>query len=435
MPLIRIVSTWTDPEARERASAFVRFAWRRFLAEGCFSAAGALAYTTLFALVPLTAVVFGVISAFPVFDEWSEALQEFIFANFVPEAGRAVQGYLQTFADNATRMTSLGIVTLILSAVLMMSSIEDAYNRIWRIHTARTAVARFVVYWTVLTLGPVLVVASIGTSSYLFSLPFIAEVDRDARLGDVLLRAAPFLVAWAAFTLSYVVIPNRRVQLRYALIGGLVAALLFDLSKRGFALYLSQVPSYQQIYGALAVVPIFLLWIYLSWVVVLLGASLTASLGAFRYTPSRQQWPPGREFVALVRVLGHLYAAQREGRGLRSDELRGLEPLLSDDLLGDLLDVLQRMHVVERTELGHWVLVRDLARLSVLDLHVGSGYALPPDYGVRPEDGGAAPSSPLLAETLAKVAARTRADLDFPLARLFDGDAGIEKAAAVQQAS
>lgn len=360
---------------RERCESFARFVWRRFVDDRCFETAGALAYTTVFALVPATAVALGVLSGFPVFQTWSDRLAEFVFSNFVPEAARAVADYLLEFASGAAGLTMAGVTALLLSALLTLSAIEATFNRIWRVETPRPTLTRFLVYWTVLSLGMLLAVASVALSSYLFSLPLLGAAA--AGQGSLLLRLSPTLVALLAFTLAYVVVPNRKVALRHALVGGLLATVLFDLAKYGLAEYLRQVPSYQQLYGALAVIPIFLLWIYLSWVVVLLGASLAASLSAFRFQPSALRLPPGFELYALLRLLARFQAAHRAGQVLGEAELATQEAGLSDDLRQHLLAELERVGILGRSDRGTWLLARDLSALSLRELYEGCALRIP----------------------------------------------------------
>lgn len=362
---------------RDRLRAFLDFTWQRFLEERCPQAAGALSFTSVFALVPLTAAILGILAAFPVFAPWREQLTNFVFQNFVPAAGTAVQGYITEFAANASKATVVGVLVLLFSAVALMMSIEDAFNRIWRVSTRRTAAGRFIVYWTALTLGPLLLVAALAISSYVFALPFIDAAASQFSLKARLLSMAPFLIIWAAMVSSYMVIPNRSVHLRHAVPGALLAAILFELAKRAFTLYVSRYASYEQIYGALAMVPIFIIWIYVSWIIVLLGASITASLSAFDYRPSGLRMPQGQEFAGLLRVLGHFVTAHREGRGLHSKELLAAEPYLTDDLLQRYLGDLNRVHIAQRTEVGEWVLSRDPAATRLVELYEEGGYRLP----------------------------------------------------------
>ncbi|WP_440221660.1 virulence factor BrkB family protein [Dokdonella sp. MW10] len=366
---------------RERHLAFLRFTWKRFVEDRCLQTAGALSYTTLFALVPLTAAILGVLAAFPVFAEWREQLTSFAFRNFVPAAGDVVQGYLTEFAANASKATAVGVLVLLFSSISLMMSIEDTFNRIWRVGTQRRAVSRFVIYWTALSLGPLLVVAALVISSYVFALPLVGEAADHFSLRARLLSVLPFVIQWVVLLAAYVVIPNRTVRLRDAAVGALIAAVLFEAAKRGFAWYATGIATYQQVYGALAMVPIFILWIYLSWIIVLLGASITASATAFDYRPRALRLQPGQRFAGLLRVVTHLAAAHREGRGLHSAQLREAEPALTDDLLQRFLDDLDRLAIARRTESGEWVLARDLAGISLLDVYREADYRLPVGEG------------------------------------------------------
>ena len=377
---------------RERALAFARFVWHRFVDEQCFAAAGTLSFTTVFALVPLTTAVFGVLAAFPVFQQWSDALSDFVFANFVPASAQAVQAWLLDFAGNAQRLTTAGALALLVSALLMMASVEESFNRIFRAPARKRRLARFVVYWTVLTLGPILIAASLGLSSYLLALPGLDAAPDEWHLGERALRMLPYLVTWGALALAYLVVPNAPVRFRHAAIGGLLASLLFEATKQGFAQYLAQA-SYEQVYGVLAAVPIFLVWIYLSWVVVLVGASITASLSAFRYVPREHAVTPGLEFAALLRVYGRIAAASRAGEPPTRDALAAAEPSLSDGQLDRFIAELTLARCVHRSELGTFSLLRDPAGVALAELFAGGPYRWPEDDELarlralsRPED-------------------------------------------------
>lgn len=409
--IVQFARTYRD---RDRVGAFLRFTWQRFLEDRCFQTAGALAYTSIFALVPLTAAVLGILAAFPGFAGWREQITTWVFENFVPAAGSTVQGYITQFAESASKATAVGVLVLLFSAVSLMMSIEDAFNRIWRVQVARGATARFIIYWTALTLGPLLLVAALAISSYAFALPFIDVAEAQFSIKARVLAALPFLIVWAVMIAAYVVIPNRSVRIAHAVIGALIAAVLFESAKRGFALYATKYASYQQVYGALALVPIFIFWIYLSWIVVLLGASITASLSAFDYRPAEQLLPRGQEFAGLLRVLARFAAAQREGKGLHSTTLLASEPYLTDDLLQRYLGDLHRVGLIQRGELGEWMVVRDLAATDLLEIYEEGGYRLPLDRHVA-ADGLQAPAQQLLEALGTKL----RAELTVPLATLF----------------
>lgn len=398
---------------RDRLRAFSHFLWQRFVDDKCFETAGALSYTTLFALVPLTAAVFGILSALPVFGQWTDALSDFVFRNFVPAAGHAVQHYLLQFAGNASKLTGIGIVVLLLSALMIMFSIEERFNRIWRVVARRSTVSRFLMYWAALTLGPILIVTGLTLSSYVTALPLLGRAGGQS----LLLRALPFAVTFLALFSMYRVIPNRRVPWRHAAIGALLAALLFEFAKWAFATYVRGVPSYQQIYGALAVVPIFLVWIYLSWVIVLLGASIVASMTAFEYRPSSDRLPPGSEFLGLMHLLKHFAAAQRSGHALGEGELRRCERFVSDDLLQRYLGDMQRAGLIQRTESDEWVMMRSLDTATLTELYEAGRYRLPLD--AQALEGLCAGLPVALRTLLAELATQLRTTLDTRLSEVF----------------
>lgn len=403
---------------RERVRAFARFLWQRFVDDKCFETAGALSYTTLFAIVPLIAAVLAIVSAFPAFAEWRDRFSDFIFRNFVPSAGSAVQGYLLQFADNATKLTALGILFLLVSVLMMMASIEDRFNRIWRVPTKRSHGSRLLLYWAAITIGPLLLLGALVLASR-----FIAIGSPDAAVAlqaGIWLLMLSFVLIWGILVAMYMAIPNRTVTFRHAGIAAAFAAILFEIARALFGIYVSHVPSYQQIYGALAAAPLFLVWIYLSWVIVLLGASLAAAMAAFEYRPLHDRLPPGCEFIGLLRVLQRFAAAQREGVGLQSDELCKREPFLDDDLLQRYLGDLHAAGLLTLAEGGDWVLSRDLATADLADLYRAGHYRLPlNDDPMQQALTGL--STPARNAIVAASEALCRS-LDLPLATLFAGE-------------
>ena len=269
---------------RPRFHAFwlwLKLLWKRIDNDAMTTQAGNLAFVSLLALVPLIAVVFALFAAFPVFSDISVQLKNFIFANFMPAAGNTLQRYLEQFVANVHRMTAVGAVGLIVTALLLMHSVDSALNAIWRSHKKRPLVYSFAVYWMILTLGPLLAGASLAISSYLLSMKWI-NVTGVTSLVDQTLRFFPLLLSWLSFWLLYSIVPTQRVPSRDALTGALVAGLLFELGKKGFALYVTMFPTYQLIYGVLAVIPILFLWVYWTWCIVLLGAEITVTLDDYR---------------------------------------------------------------------------------------------------------------------------------------------------------
>ena len=371
------IQRWSERvRDRARVRSFFLFLWRRFLDDRLFESAGALAYTTVFALVPLSMVVFGILSAFPAFEDWSDTLIAYVFTNFVPSAARQISQYVDVFTGNIGKLTTAGVIALVLSLMITLNGIEATFNRIWRVKTARPKLGRVLVYWTVLTLGTLVAAASLALSTRIFALSVFSTVP-GRWLEDVMLRLAPMTIELLAFATIFRVVPHRTIKWRHALAGAVLSALLFELVKWGIGQYIGSFGSYQKIYGPLAFVPIFLLWIYLGWVAILLGASLAASMSAFRYQPVSMRLPEGFEIYGLLRLLGRFAEYRRQGKGLHSDEIQRLEPPLTDELIQGFLAQLGEIGMVTRSESGEWVLSRDLDDTTLADLYEACQLRIP----------------------------------------------------------
>ena len=253
--------------------------WQRFNQNKLAQAAGYLTYSTMLAIVPLIMVVFSIFSAFPVFNEVTGALKEFIFTNFAPSASDMVGQYIDEFVNNSKKMSAVGIISLIVVALMLINSIDRTLNSIWHDTETRPIFTSFAIYWLILTLGPLLVGVSIAASTYVKAM---FESAASFSFGLKLLSFVPFLSTWFIFTLIYMVVPNKKVSIKHSAAGALIAAVFFTLGKQAFTWYIVTFPSYQLIYGAMATLPIMLLWIQLSWTVVLLGAQLAAVLAEVR---------------------------------------------------------------------------------------------------------------------------------------------------------
>ncbi len=371
------LNRWTGRlRDRARMGTFARFLAKRFLDDRLFQAAAALAYTTVFALVPLAMVVFGVLSAFPVFEVWSDQLSNYIFSNFVPSAASSAEKYVRQFSESAGQLTAAGVIALVISLLITLNSVETTFNHIWRVASSRPKFGRFLVYWTVLTLGALIAAASLAISAKFFSLPVFATPEGKI-LETLSLTLAPVLIELGAIAAIYRVVPHRTIKLRYAIAGALLATFLLELIKWALGLYLGSFNSYEKIYGAVAIAPILLLWIYLCWVAILLGASFASSIAAFRYQPVSMRLPLGYEIYGLLRLLGRFDAARREGKGLHSDQILDMEPMLTDSVVQQILGQLNDINLLRRDEQGEWLLARDLDDLTVGELYEACQLRIP----------------------------------------------------------
>lgn len=243
---------------------------------------GYLAYISLLSLVPLLAVAFSVLNAFPMFAGLRLEIENFLYANIVPSRGVEIQTYINGFVDNIGQMTTVGVLFLVVVALMLIHNIDKTLNKIWRVQKRPRVMISLSIYWMILTLGPILLGSSIALTSYLASFTHLAD-NYTPWLSTLLLRLAPYAFSLLAFFMLYQLVPNIKVRYSHALWGALFSSVLFEMLKKGFALYIQHFPSYQAIYGALALVPILFVWVYLSWLVVLLGAELTALLQEFEH--------------------------------------------------------------------------------------------------------------------------------------------------------
>lgn len=348
-------------------ASFLRAAYRRFEEDRCFQIAGSLTYTTLLALVPLVTVALALVTAFPVFGEITSGVDDWLAENVLPEAiAGAITNYLAQFTAKAGRLTAVGIAFLALTALMMMLTIDRALNHIFRVTRERPISQRLLTYWAVLTLGPLLMGASVSMTSYVVSAS-LGLAKGVPLLGEAVLRTAPVLLEIAAITLLYLWVPNRRLRLRHALAGGAIAGILFELMKRGFALYIERFPTYGAIYGTFAAIPLFLLWVYLSWVAVLGGAVIAALLPGYR-SRERRDGPAGQQFYDALALLGELARAQRSG------ETRALGQLavrleLAPEQCERLLARMQHAGWVAQAGGERWLLAREAGTLTVADVY------------------------------------------------------------------
>jgi len=364
-------------EALQQVGAFLRLTAREFARHQGLQNAAALTFNTLLSLVPLMAVSLAVFYAFPVADRVQETIQNFLFENFVPTSGEVLQEHLQAFSDKASKLSGAGFAFLIIVALMMMGNIDRALNTTWEVRRKRRPLNQFLIYWSVLTLGPVLIGASVVATSYLISLPFLSDAASSG-VGRRLLGLMPVVTSMLAFSLMYAVIPNIRVRFAHALVGGLVAALMFEVAKRGFGYYVTTFPTYEAIYGAMATIPIFLVWVYLSWMVVLFGAEVAHCLRIFRWHEAN---PRGRELglADALRLLLLLDEAAAEGKALSEDDLVDAQPGWREDHLEALLSRMLELHWVHQTRDGRWSLARRLIDLSLHEVLQRGEFALPND--------------------------------------------------------
>jgi len=353
---------------------------RRFGEGRCSQVAASLAFTSLLSVVPFVTLVAVVFSKFPQSQRFADALRGFLLDNLLPEkAGKVIATYAFQFSQKTTNLTIVGGAVLILTAIMLMRTIDQVINEIWRVQVHRPWATRLVAYWAVLSLGPLLLAGGVFAAGAMLSVS-MDFMNEPAWLEVAGLRLVSLGVLAGVFATLYFAVPHCSVRLADAGLAGLLAAAGFLVMQRMFSLYLAHFPSYTLVYGAFAVVPIFLLWLYLSWIIILLGAVVAAVLPerSLRRRPLPEF--PGRALYVALLMLFELAEAQSGG------ECRGVEELadvarVGHDEVREVLAVLASSRVVVRRDSGGWLLARSAESVRVSELVNLFGLALPPDAG------------------------------------------------------
>ncbi|OMH25889.1 YihY family inner membrane protein [Motiliproteus sp. MSK22-1] len=345
---------------------FLRYLFRQFRQNKGTLNAAALTYTTLFAVVPLMTVSYAMLSAIPSFQGVELQLENLIFNHFVPTSGAAVKNYLGEFASQARTLTAVGVGFLIVTAYMMLKTIEAAFNHIWRVEQPRRGVSSFLLYWAVLSLGPLLLGLGFALTSYLVSLPLFTDASELIGGDGQLLKLLPVLFSTVAFTFIYVAVPNCPVILSHGFVGGLCVALVFEAAKQSFTLFVSHFPSYELIYGAFAAVPLFLAWVYISWLIILLGAELVRAIST--YSSATTEVSDEQHLGWVLLILEDLWEAQRGGGSVSEEDLLEKHSNLDPGHCCNYLNYLLDGAVVTRTEQGNYLLSRDLHLFNLRSL-------------------------------------------------------------------
>lgn len=353
---------------------FILFVLRHFEANKCREQAASLTYTTLFAVVPMLTVFLVIISSIKALEPARQQLQQLIYSNFLPKTSIAFDKALNAFTEKSSNLTIIGILFLFFTTVMMLTSIETAFNRIWRVTETRNGIIGFMRYWTIISLGPILLGSAFVISSTLASMSILSnnfagyEVD-----GTFVLWLLSFSLTVIGFFSLYWTIPNRSVPIRAAMIAGVFSAVAFELLKNLFGFVMTNFTSYELVYGAFAAIPIFLLWIFLSWNVVLLGVEISYALTAFHTGKVETRHP----ILMLLDMLHLFYIKQKEGKTVTDNEAL--------DILGRgeigrwpaYVQLLEKQNIVKRTDNDEYVLIRNLDHLDFWSFYKTLPYPLP----------------------------------------------------------
>jgi len=355
--------------------AFIPFFWKNFIHDRIFLGAGSLAFQTLLSIVPVLAIILSILSVFSIFEPFKRSLEDFLVQNFMPGAGSVLNHYLTDFIGKTASVPLFGGVFLFIIALFLISTVDHTLNEIWEVHSPRKTLQGFTLYWTVLTLGPVLIGSSLAASSYVWYTVFTEGPLLEVKTR--LLSYLPFSNSVFAFFLLYMLVPNRRVRFVHALSGAFLSAVLFELSKIWFVFYVTHISTFEHIYGGLSVIPMLFFWIYLGWVVVLTGAEFVFCLGALKPMDGiTEPFNPLRGVPLILKVLDHIWSAQKNGRSMNMKKILKTVHSVNPSGLRKIVDILLRNDVVHVTANGDLAVSKDLYALTLYDLYT----IIPPEF-------------------------------------------------------
>ena len=340
----------------------------RYRTDRCAEISAALVYMSLFALVPLLTLVYTVGSIIPSAAGLQEQLQGFLVDNLLPEASKGVADYLTQFSQQAKNLTGVGLGILAVTAILMLRNIERAFNNIWHNRKNRGAVSSFLLYWAVLSLAPIVIAIVVGTQAYLYAAAhFITDLEPFG-ISEFLLSMLPFTIGALGLTALYLAVPNCAVPATHALIGGFAAALALTIARKLFTLLIAK-SSYTLIYGAFAAVPIFLLWLYITWNIILIGAIGVHGLSAYQSTAQAQR----PLLIKALDVLFMLWQSQKNGCALSELDILGDRNVnkagIDSESWRVIRDKLLDAKIITQNQQGHYLLSVDPHEVSIAEIY------------------------------------------------------------------
>ena len=395
---------------------FIVFVLRRFKADRCQEQAGSLTYTTLFAVVPMLTVFLVIISSIKALEPARQQLQQLIYSNFLPKSTIAFDKALNAFTEKSSNLTVIGVLFLFVTTVLMLTSIENVFNRIWRVKETRTGLVGFMRYWTIISLGPIILGSAFVLSSTVASMSILSNNFAGYQLdGSFLLWLVSFVLTIMGFFILYWTIPNRTVPIYSAIIAACFSATIFEILKRFFSWTMSNFTSYEIVYGAFAAIPIFLLWIYLSWNIILLGVEVSYALTAFHSGKEQQRHP----ILMLLDMLELFYKKQQVGESVKEIELLDIIGRGELARLPTYILQLEQQNLIKRTDRDDYVLVRNLTQVDFWSFFTALPYPLPLQddvSNVHQDDEWISRIGPALIETNDYLAAK----LSIPLSTILE---------------
>lgn len=353
---------------------FLVFLIKRFEQNYCRERAAALTYTTMLAIIPMLTVFLVVLSTIPALVPARIKIQETLYSYLLPESSSTITQYLNDFAEKSTNLTIIGIIFLFFTSIMMLSSIEEAFNKIWHVKHVRGGTIGFMRYWMIISLGPLFLGAIFALPSAITSIEILNSNFAGYSIDwSIWLKLIMVLLTLMSFTFMYWLIPNRKVPFKNAVYAGAIAGVIFELLKISFGFVMKHFTSYEIVYGAFAAFPVFLLWIYLSWNVVLLGVEISYALTMFRHSKT----PPRHPLLSLLYILHLFYMRQKVGLTVSEAEMMSLLGKKEVEDWPDFVNILQQQSMIRKTDTGDYVLCRNLDQVDFWTFYQGLPFPLP----------------------------------------------------------
>ena len=353
---------------------FLRFLTRHFLEDNCQQKAASLTYTTMLSIVPILTVLLMILSSVPALATVRAQIYEVIYSNLLPQSSLQVSKYINSFAEKSTNLTAIGAMVLFVTAIMTLTTIERAFNQIWRVEDRSGGLKTMLRYWAIVTLGPLVLGTAFIVSSTVQSLSFLNQQIGGYGIDwSFWVQVVSIVVTVAGFIAMYWFIPKARVPVKNAAIAGVFVAIMFELMKSLFGTVMTNFTSYEAIYGAFAAIPIFLLWIYLSWNLILLGVEISYTLTIFE----TKEVYPRHPLLSLLDMLNLVHTNHLQGNDVSEQELRNVLGRKELPKWYTYINYLEDSKLIAMTEKGDYVLKKDLSNMTLWDFYRTLPYPLP----------------------------------------------------------
>ncbi|MES1965348.1 YihY family inner membrane protein [Psychrobacter sp. AH5] len=362
------------PFLQQRWFQFLKFLIRHFFEDNCQQKAASLTYTTMLSIVPIVTVLLMILSSVPALASVRAQIYEVIYSNLLPQSSLQVSKYINNFAEKSTNLTAIGVMILFVTTIVTLTTVERAFNQIWRVEERSGGLKSILRYWTIITLGPLVLGTAFIVSSTVQSLSFLNRQIAGYGIDwSFWVQLVSIGITVAGFIGMYWFIPKARVPAKSAIIAGVIVAVVFELLKHIFGTVMTNFTSYEAIYGAFAALPIFLLWIFLSWNLILLGVEISYTLTIFE----TEEVYPRHPLLSLLDMLNLIYSRYLKGEVVSEQELRNVLGRKELPKWYIYINYLKDSNLITMTEEDDYVLKRDLSKMSLWDFYRTLPYPLP----------------------------------------------------------